>query len=814
VVFLATISGADAAVLCVGPSATGSGSGADWNNVKAWSATPARGDTWCLRDGTYAARTFNVATSGTTLITIKKATASDHFSDTGWQTSYANQAVFGTITEFDSSYWVFDGQTGGGPGGWTNGFGFKIDASNLSTHQPGLNIINGAGNVTVRHVEIVGDGGDGDQTFPNNDGIGLNGGTGIVISYAYIHDMGRCPFICLAADGLIVEYVYTGWYEYTPNEHSEIASLNGNNQTFRYCVFGYVNGTGGIMYNGNGGAVYGCVFYPAGTWNAGANGCIGAKSSNEPCQNINIYNNTIINGVTPFIGMYMPNYSGNVAYNNLFYNSDSGMMNGITHDYNHYVGVSTDGGPHDSTGSGALFMSLGISSPAFATLVSNTPAGTMLPAPYNFDPLGNNRGTWTRGAYQYGSLSGPLILVSPNSQSFGSVAVGTATNASLTVHNNGGGTLAGTVSVAAPFSTVSGGSYSLGSNQSQTVTVAFSPTAGGGFSQVATFTGGGGASVTVTGSGSYPGSNMPPVAIASGNPANGVAPLSVTFSSAGSYDPEGAVLTYSWTFGDGLTSTTANPAHAYQAAGVYTAQLSVSDGTNTTAATPITITASNPGSGLVAAYGFEEGTGSTVADFSGNGNTGTISGATWTATGRFGNALAFNGASAMVTVSDSPSLDLTGGMTLEAWVYPAAVNGWRDVIYRAKDIYYVAGSSPQGQAPATSGTFSSGPVYGTTALPLNTWTHLASTYDRATLRLYVNGVQVASQAQTQPISTSALPLSIGGDTVYGQYFAGQIDEVRVYNRALSAGEIQTDMNTSVSGALKPLPPTNLHIVGP
>ena len=76
--------------------------------------------------------------------------------------------------------------------------------------------------------------------------------------------------------------------------------------------------------------------------------------------------------------------------------------------------------------------------------------------------------------------------------------------------------------------------------------------------------------------------------------------------------------------------------------------------------------------GLVAAYAFNEGAGTTVADVSGNSNTGMISGATWTAAGRYGGALVFNGTSAVVTVPNAASLQLTTGMTLEAWVYPTA----------------------------------------------------------------------------------------------------------------------------------------------
>src|SRR5262245_15396849 len=85
-------------------------------------------------------------------------------------------------------------------------------------------------------------------------------------------------------------------------------------------------------------------------------------------------------------------------------------------------------------------------------------------------------------------------------------------------------------------------------------------------------------------------------------------------------------------------------------------------------------------SGPVAAYGFEEGTGPTVADSSGNNNAGTIGGATWTSAGKFGNALSFNGSTNWVTVAHSASLNLTTGMTLEAWVKPAALGSWRSVI--------------------------------------------------------------------------------------------------------------------------------------
>ena len=173
--------------------------------------------------------------------------------------------------------------------------------------------------------------------------------------------------------------------------------------------------------------------------------------------------------------------------------------------------------------------------------------------------------------------------------------------------------------------------------------------------------------------------------------------------------------------------------------------------------------------------------------------------ASWMTTGRFGNALSFNGAGARVTVPDSGSLDLTSAMTLEAWVFPTVGGGWRDVIYKGPDDIYFLESSSDSGAPATGGTFAS-PIYGSSALPLNVWSHLAATYDGATLRLFVGGVQVSSRAVLAPIATSTGALTIGGDALYGQHFAGRIDEVRVYGRALSASEIQTDMTTPMGSA--------------
>ncbi len=84
--------------------------------------------------------------------------------------------------------------------------------------------------------------------------------------------------------------------------------------------------------------------------------------------------------------------------------------------------------------------------------------------------------------------------------------------------------------------------------------------------------------------------------------------------------------------------------------------------------------------------------------------------------------------------------------------------------------------------------------------PVNRWSHAALTYDGETLVLYVNGTRVSSRATSGAILRTTDPLWIGGNHPYGEYFQGLIDEVRVYDRALSPGEVRREMSTPIAGA--------------
>jgi len=256
----------------------------------------------------------------------------------------------------------------------------------------------------------------------------------------------------------------------------------------------------------------------------------------------------------------------------------------------------------------------------------------------------------------------------------------------------------------------------------------------------------------------------------------------------------GPTYTFSWN----TTTATSGP-HTLSARG--------RDVTNNTAvAASVNVTVSNTlPTGVLAAYSFNAGSGTTAVDTSGNGITGTLSAATWTSGGKYGNALSFNGTTSYVSLGNPTQLKGTGSMTWAAWVKATATppddgniiskqngsSGWQ--LKTSPD------TGPQTFALSISG--SSGVVqrYSNTVRSLNTWYHVAGVYNAATLSLdiYVNGVLDNGVLRGTIPSAQTIP----NQTVYigrrsnGFYFAGIIDEAQIYNRALSAAEIQTIMNT-------------------
>ncbi len=210
--------------------------------------------------------------------------------------------------------------------------------------------------------------------------------------------------------------------------------------------------------------------------------------------------------------------------------------------------------------------------------------------------------------------------------------------------------------------------------------------------------------------------------------------------------------------------------------------------------------------GLVAAYEFN----GNANDVSGNGNDGVVNGATLT-TDRFGNANSaylFDGIDDYISAADSPTLDFSSShLSVSAWVNPAAlsrgtheriVGRWSGV---GSEREFLLGLHPSNRFEFDlhpDGTTSLGThveVLSTTTLPLDTWIHVAGTWDGTTARIFVDGIEESSAPYSLGMIDGTKPLYIGtddGSDPPGNYnFDGSIDDVYIYNRALSASEVFT-----------------------
>jgi len=271
---------AQAANHYVRDGASGAANGTNWTD--AWDDLPAtltRGDTYYVADGAYAAYAFNDAVSGTSLITIKKAIAADHGTETGWVSTYGDgQATFTKEWDFSTSYWVIDGQVGGGPAVWGTGsgddgssYGFRV----VSTTTQGDKLIRISAvisNITIKRVDMSYDGNTG-LTWPDPDGTdaqdgiySLYGMDTFTFSYNRVYRAGRTCFLTRGAwTNIIIEYSY--FYECTigtsATQHGETWSADHSSLTliWRYNWIEKFRSTGGlILAGGSNNEVYGNVF--------------------------------------------------------------------------------------------------------------------------------------------------------------------------------------------------------------------------------------------------------------------------------------------------------------------------------------------------------------------------------------------------------------------------------------------------------------------------------------------------------------------------------------------------------------------------
>jgi hypothetical protein len=206
--------------------------------------------------------------------------------------------------------------------------------------------------------------------------------------------------------------------------------------------------------------------------------------------------------------------------------------------------------------------------------------------------------------------------------------------------------------------------------------------------------------------------------------------------------------------------------------------------------------------GLVAYWPFEEGAGSTTEDVSGNGHVGTLNSATWSSDGKFGNAVAFDGVDDFVDVG---TLSVGGtALTLSAWfnaddfgvgdarlISKAVDHGVEDhwfmlstvtgngMVLRAR---LKTGGSVSDTYTPTSGSFTA-----------NEWVHAVLVYDGSTVKLYKDGAEVGSWARSGTLDiNNAVAVYIGNNPGPNpKPFDGLMDDVRIYDRALSLAEVQT-----------------------
>jgi PKD repeat protein len=298
-------------------------------------------------------------------------------------------------------------------------------------------------------------------------------------------------------------------------------------------------------------------------------------------------------------------------------------------------------------------------------------------------------------------------------------------------------------------------------------------------------------------------STQAPKADFSALPTSGAAPLTVQFFNR----TTGSFTGLLWEFGEGITSASTNPVVMYRNPGSYTVKLTARGpgGTSTETKTNY-ITVSGSGgnlpstgsrNGLLAYYKFNEGSGGTAIDSAGNNNNGIIRGPAYVP-GWESFGLRFNSSLDYIEIPNQNSFKSLTKFTMEAWINPSGAKSDRgigSIIMTKGDVWNLAlldfgggaylKASVVGLSPTVVRGLSDPVEYGI-------FTHVAVTYDGATLRLFKNGKEIVTQAVTGKLSSDDLPLVIGASSPSPSIntgFEGTIDEVKVWNRALSAAEL-------------------------
>jgi hypothetical protein len=180
---------------------------------------------------------------------------------------------------------------------------------------------------------------------------------------------------------------------------------------------------------------------------------------------------------------------------------------------------------------------------------------------------------------------------------------------------------------------------------------------------------------------------------------------------------------------------------------------------------------------------------------SGNTTVGTCAGAAnemWFggADGKFNGSLDFDGtndyaASASTVLMTSATSQPYNNFSFGAWVNPGTAANSKTIIHKNNEFRLTTDSSGKPQCEIYFGTWQT-PAVSSTALPTSSWSHVFCTYDGANIKVYINGANTGTQAETDSVwSTSATALNIGRDSAGSGYFDGKIDEVSIHTTALN-----------------------------
>ena len=205
--------------------------------------------------------------------------------------------------------------------------------------------------------------------------------------------------------------------------------------------------------------------------------------------------------------------------------------------------------------------------------------------------------------------------------------------------------------------------------------------------------------------------------------------------------------------------------------------------------------------GLVGWWKLDDGSGTSAADSSGNGDAGALAGGTWTASGKIGGALTFNGTSDQVNIPSSANYNSTTG-TWAFWFNTTDAACTRCELMSRADasqscngiLIYLSGSAhviANIYGAGCGGTYDTAVASSTTGLNDGNWHHVALTFNGTTAAdLYIDGSLETSNTAYGAWSFNSQPVRLGqAQDSYWQLLAGTIDDVRVYNRALSAAEV-------------------------